>query len=106
MPQQFPGKTESCDAIIPDPPYYDSVPYSHLADYFYVWLKRLLGSHYPSLFGTPLSPKSSEIVQDRPHRLSNSPKTKEFFEEEMTKAFQAMNVCLSPQGVFVLVYAH
>jgi adenine-specific DNA methylase len=27
------------DAIITDPPYYDSVPYSHLADFFYVWLR-------------------------------------------------------------------
>ena len=76
--QQLPEDDASLDAIITDPPYYDSVPYSHLADFFYVWLKRLLGQRFPSLFSTPLCPKGLEIVQDRPHRLSNSTKTKEF----------------------------
>ncbi|MFN7202756.1 MAG: DUF1156 domain-containing protein, partial [Aphanizomenon sp.] len=28
------------DAIITDPPYYDSIPYSYLSDFFYVWLSR------------------------------------------------------------------
>ncbi len=106
MAQQPPSEGQTLEAVISDPPYYDSVPYSHLADYFYVWLKRILGGRYPSLFGTPLCPKGPEIVQDRPHRLSDSPKTKVFFEREMTKAFQAMNTSLSPQGIFVLVYAH
>ncbi len=106
MAQQPAAEERSLDAVISDPPYYDSVPYSHLADYFYVWLKRILGGRYPSLFGTPLCPKGPEIVQDRPHRLSNSTKTKEYFESEMTKAFQAMSACLSSQGLLVLVYAH
>jgi adenine-specific DNA methylase len=94
------------DAVISDPPYYDSVPYSHLSDFFYVWLKRILGSHYPTLFSTPLCPKGAEIVQDRPHKLSNSTKTKDYFEREMGRAFQAMNSGLTPGGVCVLVYAH
>jgi putative DNA methylase len=94
------------DAVITDPPYYDSVPYSHLADFFYVWLKRILGDRLPSLFGTPLCPKGSEIVQDRPHKLSNSKKTKEYFEQEMTKALSAVRSAITPQGLVVVVYAH
>jgi adenine-specific DNA methylase len=97
---------EGLEAVITDPPYYDSVPYSHLADYFYVWLRRILGDRVPSVFGTPLCPKGAEIVQDRPHRLSNSKKTKEFFEAEMTKALIAINGSLRPDGILVLVYAH
>ena len=31
------------DLVLTDPPYYDSVPYSHLSDFFYVWLKRTVG---------------------------------------------------------------
>ena len=42
MAQQLP--IAGLDAVITDPPYYDSVPYSHLADYFYVWLRRILGT--------------------------------------------------------------
>jgi adenine-specific DNA methylase len=77
-----------------------------LADYFYVWLRRILGDQVQSLFSTPLCPKGIEIVQDRPHRLSNSKKTKEFFEAEMTKALTAMNASLCPNGILVLVFAH
>ena len=62
------------------------MPYSHLADFFYVWLKRILGDRLPDLFKTPLCPKGPEIAQDRPHRLSNSKKTKEYFEQEMGRA--------------------
>jgi adenine-specific DNA methylase len=104
MAQQLP--IAGLDAIITDPPYYDSVPYSHLADYFYVWLRRILGDRVPGLFSTPLCPKGPEIVQDRPHRLSNSNKTKEFFEAEMTKALAAANQSLQSTGILVLVFAH
>ena len=83
LAQQLPSS--DFDAVVTDPPYYDSVPYSHLADFFYVWLKRILGDRLPDLFKTPLCPKGPEIVQDRPHRLSNSKKTKEYFEQEMGK---------------------
>ena len=93
-------------AVITDPPYYDSVPYSHLADFFYVWLKRILGDRLPSLFGIPLCPKGSEIVQDRPHKLSNSKKTKEYFEREMTKALSTAQCAITPEGLVVVVYAH
>src|SRR5215472_1365630 len=34
------------DAVVTDPPYYDAVPYSDLSDFFYVWLKRTIGSQY------------------------------------------------------------
>ena len=30
------------DAIVTDPPYYDAIPYSDLADFFRVWLRRAL----------------------------------------------------------------
>src|SRR6266567_71907 len=31
------------DAVLTDPPYYNSVPYADLSDFFYVWLKRTIG---------------------------------------------------------------
>jgi adenine-specific DNA methylase len=94
------------EAVITDPPYYDSVPYSHLADFFYVWLKRILGERLPDLFNSPLCPKGQEIVQDRPHKLSNSKKTKEYFELEMTKALAAASDAIVASGIVVVVYAH
>ncbi len=35
-------ESESVDAVVTDPPYYDSVQYSDLARFFHVWLRRML----------------------------------------------------------------
>jgi len=38
--------------ISTDPPYYDMISYSDLADFFYVWLRRTIKEIYPeSIFG-------------------------------------------------------
>jgi len=92
------------DAIITDPPYYDNVPYSHLSDFFYVWLKRSVGFLYPELFSTPLTPKSEEIVaystgEDGMYGV-------DFFERMLGKAFSEMYRVLKPDGIAVIVFAH
>jgi adenine-specific DNA methylase len=88
------------DAVITDPPYYDNVAYSYLSDFFYVWLKRILGDIYPDLFITPLTPKSEEIVaySDRGG--------KRYFEEMLKKALKEIHRVLKPNGIAVIVYAH
>jgi adenine-specific DNA methylase len=98
--------SDSLDAVITDPPYYDNVPYAALSDFFYVWLKRAVGEHFPDLFSTPLIPKADEIVHDRPHGRSDSIKTKEYFEEQLGNSFQEMHRVLKPDGIAVVVYAH
>jgi adenine-specific DNA methylase len=102
----LPHADDTLDAIITDPPYYDNVPYAALADFFYVWLKRSVGEHFPELFSTPLIPKTAEIVHDRPHERSDSIKTKEHFEKKLGESFQEMHRVLKPDGVAVIVYAH
>ncbi len=94
------------DVVLTDPPYYDSVPYSHLSDFFYVWLKRTVGDLYPNLFATPLTPRSLEIVQDRSHSLSSSRKDKAFFEQMLTQALREIQRVLKPNGIAVIVFAH
>ena len=93
------------DAVITDPPYYDNVPYSHLSDFFYVWLKRALGTRCPELFSTPLTPKGDEIVA-----YSNGPGGmqggKEFFEEMLEKSFREIHRVIKLDGISVIVYAH
>ncbi len=93
------------DAVITDPPYYDSVPYADLSDFFYVWLKRSLGFLYPDLFRTPLTPKASEIIQE-PARHTDNTAAKAFYEREMTKAFTEARRVLRPDGIAVIVFAH
>jgi len=93
------------DAVITDPPYYDNIPYSYLSDFFYVWQKRILGSYFPNLFSTPLTPKTDEIVA-----YSNGPNGyeggKQFFEKMLKKSFQEIHRVLKPDGITVIVYAH
>ncbi|MFN3921903.1 MAG: methyltransferase domain-containing protein, partial [Caldimicrobium sp.] len=93
------------DAVFTDPPYYDNVPYSYLSDFFYVWLKRSIGDLYPELFSTPLTPKSKEIVAN-PVRHGNSEKAREFFEENLKRAFKEIHRVLKPNGIAIIVYAH
>ena len=57
------GIEEEVDAIITDPPYYDAIPYAHLSDFFYVWLRRSIGDRFPNTFTEPLTPKQAELVQ-------------------------------------------
>ena len=73
--------------LITDPPYYDAVPYAHLSDFFYVWLRRAMPSRLSELFAPELFPKEAEIVVDRPDYSSKSKKRIDFYERELTKAF-------------------
>jgi putative DNA methylase len=73
-----------------DPPYYDNIGYADLSDFFYVWLRRSIGSIYPDLFKTLLVPKAQELVAT-PYRFGgNKQKAKEFFEEGLSKTFKRM----------------
>jgi adenine-specific DNA methylase len=95
------------DAVLTDPPYYNSVPYADLSDFFYVWLKRSVGHHFPELFSTPLSPKSEEAVEMAgwdPDRYGY--KDREFFETHLRDSFREIHRVLKPDGVSVIVYAH
>lgn len=96
---------DSVQAIVSDPPYYDAVPYAHLSDFFYVWLRQSLGAIHRNLFANPGVPKDEEIVVDRPHELSSSTKGIEFYERELTKAFAECRRITSSSGIGVIVFA-
>jgi adenine-specific DNA methylase len=96
---------ESAHVLFTDPPYYDAIPYSHLSDFFYVWLKRCLWSEFPDLVSTEVTPKNEEIVVDRPHSRSGSTKTATYYEHELTRAFANAKNITAPNGVGVIVFA-
>ncbi len=97
---------DSADAFITDPPYYDSVPYADLSDFFYVWLKRTVGSLYPELLAGDLSPKREEIVQLAERNPNYSYKTKEHFETLLRNALTEGRRVTKPGGIGVFVFAH
>lgn len=101
----LPFDDEFFDAVVTDPPYYDNVPYSYLSDYFYVWIRTILGSRFPDLFITPLTPKSDEIVAYS-HQSGGKNAGKLFFEKMLAKSFQEIHRVLKSDGIAVIVYAH
>ena len=102
---EHPLPSDAATAMVTDPPYYDAVPYAYLADFFHVWLRRILGSVYPELFRESAVPKDQEIVVDRAHELSNSTHDVAFYERELTKAFSEGRRVLRPDGVGTIVFA-
>ena len=103
---RHPLPDDSAQGLITDPPYYDAIPYAYLSDYFYVWLKRTIPrSLHNSFLDMRVTPKDEEIVVDRPHALSNSHKTLEFYESELTKAFDEGRRVTAPNGIGLVVFA-
>jgi len=96
---------DSAVALITDPPYYDAVPYSHLSDYFYVWLRRSLADVESSFSDLEAVPKAEEIVVDRPHSLSTSTKGIEFYEINLQRAFADARRVVQPGGIATIVFA-
>ncbi|HEY8241372.1 MAG TPA: DUF1156 domain-containing protein, partial [Kiritimatiellia bacterium] len=95
---------DTVDALITDPPYYDSVPYADLSDYFYVWLRRSLTGRntLPDLE----SPKDDEIIWNPTRQVGGRSKDKQFYEEQMTLAFRQARRVTKPDGIAVVVFAH
>jgi putative DNA methylase len=76
------------DVIATDPPYYDNIGYSDLADVFYIWLRRSLGTVYKDLLSTVLCPKAEELIA-APYRFNGSSKeANDHFEHGFSEIFQ------------------
>jgi len=91
--------------ICTDPPYYDNIGYADLSDFFYVWLRRSLGSHFPALFTTLLTPKANELIAS-PYRFDGDRKEAErFFEQGLKEAFQRMRDAAHPDCPIAVFYA-
>lgn len=103
---KLPFADDYFDAVITDPPYYDNVPYAYLADSYYQWLKRTLGSIYPEHFAGTSSPIKDEAVMDPSRHSGNKKKAKQAYETMMATAFFEARRVLKPGAPMVCVYAH
>ena len=120
--RRAPGLIQSADAAdhplpdqsaliwFTDPPYYDAIPYADLSDFFLVWLKRTLPD-YPQIRNpfdpeNPLSPKTTEIVQDETKKNNGEPKGRQWFEKTMGKVFAEGRRVLNENGIGSVVFAH
>lgn len=102
----LPIESESLDAVITDPPYFDSVPYADLSDFFYVWLKRSIGHLYPEHLSGQLTPKKNEAIMEPSRHGGDKAKAAKAYEDMMHKAFCEASRVLKLGGVMVVVYTH
>lgn len=94
------------DAVVvsTDPPYYDSVPYADLADFFYVWLRRMLGDILPDILSTVLTPKAEELVADQ-IRLGGRSIAQAYFENGMREVFTRLASAQDSRVPMTIYYA-
>jgi adenine-specific DNA methylase len=106
-------ESESIQAVVIDPPYYDSIIYSEMSDIFYVWLKEYLGESFPEMFPDDLSNKEDEAVAnvaEYDHIADGSKSKKDFaaedYEDKMAEIFQELHRVLEPGGVMTVMFTH
>jgi adenine-specific DNA methylase len=109
----IPYETGSIQSVVIDPPYYSSVMYAELSDYFYVWFKEYLGDVYPDLFEGTLTNKDNEAVANPSKfseiakgKTSKSELAKSDYEEKMGDIFSELYRVLEPGGVMTVMFTH
>ncbi len=90
----------SVDAVVTDPPYFDNVQYSELADFFYVWLRLGLKDVYP-WFVPPSSARPEEIVKN--DKLG---KTTAFFSQGLRRVLSECRRVLKDDGLLIFTFHH
>lgn len=85
--------TESIDLVVTDPPFFDNVHYSELADFFYAW-QRIIPRGFISKNKTT---RSVDEVQD------SDPTN---FTKKLQLVFQECNRVLKKDGLFIFTYHH
>jgi len=83
---------ESVDAVITDPPFFDNVHYSQLADFFHVWQRHVLGSA-----NRPMSTRSPAEVQQSDPAV---------FTERLCGVWRECHRVLRRDGLLVFTYHH
>ena len=81
----------SVDAVITDPPFFDNVNYSQLADFFHVWQRHILGSEV----GTTTRSKGEVQHQDA-----------DIFASRLSGVFRECHRVLKPDGLLIFSYHH
>lgn len=102
---------ETFEIVVTDPPYYDSINYADLSDFFYVWLKRAIGHLHPDLLGLPLTPKRAQIVMnvyaDGGGQVADRrADARQFYVDGMAESFRAIAARLDQGGIVGVVFAH
>lgn len=84
----------SVDAVITDPPFFDNVHYSELADFFYVWQQHIQANGPLADGNTTRSPREVQARQP------------EVFTERLGAVWKECHRVLKPEGLLIFTYHH
>ena len=106
----LPLPDQSAQVWFTDPPYYDSVPYADLADFFFCWMRRAnpIDRSFRDTFdeSNVLTPKVQECVWNQAYASDGRPKDSDFFERSVSIAFREGRRTLESSGIGCVVFAH
>ena len=91
--------------ISTDPPYYNNIGYADLSDFFYVWLRRSLGSVFPDICSTLLVPKLQELVADPSRFDGDARQADEFYETGLGEVFERLGQAQDERFPLTVYYA-
>ncbi len=104
--QECPLPNDSATLLFTDPPYFAAIPYSDLANFFYVWERPFFSEIYPDLFRAPEIEQEREvIVTDANVGPGGIKKDEHFFRREMTLSLTRAREVLTGSGIGVVVFA-
>lgn len=85
---------KSVELILSDPPYYDNINYSELADFYYQWIKGHIVSNY------------TNPIQEALYVNNNDGDSKGNYEKKLVNIFTECNKKLKDDGIMVFSYHH
>jgi putative DNA methylase len=91
----------SAQAFVTDPPYYDSINYAIISEFFYVWLRRLLNNEHPELFSEITTNKADECVVNQV-RDKDDGRYRQIMRESMAEGRRILH----QSGIGLIVFAH
>jgi len=103
--QNLPFEENYFDAVVTDPPYYDNLYYSLLADFFFVWKKMLLKEIEPELFQNRTTHQENELVASK-YRNRTSFKAHEAYCKSLSSAVKEAARVLKSDGILSFIYTH
>ncbi|WP_428268531.1 DUF1156 domain-containing protein [Haliangium sp.] len=103
--QALPLPDASVDAVIADPPYYDNVYYSTLADFFYPWKRMALHDLAPALFGPSVTSSEHELVASA-QREGDPARAHARYVHGLAAALTEAARVMKPDAVTTMIYAH
>jgi len=101
--QKLPFPSSFFDAIVTDPPYYDNIYYTVLADFFFSWKRLLLEAIEPELFSPTSVDTTHELVASK-FRCGDAAHGD--YCRELGEAIAEAERVMKPDGIFALLYSH